>query len=312
MTPPSHYETLGLPANATAQQIKAAYRRAARATHPDHGGDPSAFRQVTLAYEVLSNPQSRARYDRSYGTAPVPNAPTDSADAFAAGSNFTTVPRRRPGERRPAAADPAVYVPPYDSDDASSLVPLSLARQQIHGAPRKRGVFGAASRLQREARTVRLLSQQILPEMPSARLVNGLHSPADRGFIDHALLAGYRLALIDSMLLPKGIFRWDGYTLRKDGRIVEPPQLVPAVRRMQDLFPELNVQGWTVIHSPDGNLHEPVVDYARGYDPHSHAPVHVVNAARLIRELKKFLGSGPAPNTVHVPSLGRLLSGMHK
>jgi len=311
VTPPSHYETLGLPTNASAKQIKAAYRRAARATHPDHGGDPAAFRLVTLAYEVLGNPEMRARYDRSYGTATAPGASTSSAESFAAGPAFTTAPSRTTGSRSAAKA-PAVYVPAYDSPEASSAVPAAVARQQIHGAPRKRGIFGAASRLQREARTVRLLSQQILPDMPSARLVNGLHSPDSRGYIDHAVLAGYRLALVDSMMLPRGIFQWDGSTLRKDGRVIEPPRLAPAVRHMQDLFPELNVEGWTVIHSPDGNLHEPVIDYARGYDPHSHALVHVVNAARLVRELKHFLASGPAPNTVLVPSLGRLLAAMHK
>ena len=32
---------------------------------------------------------------------------------------------------------------------------------------------------------------------------------------------------------------------------------------MQDIFPELNVTGWTVVHSTDGNLHEPVIDQHR-------------------------------------------------
>lgn len=313
MTPPTHYEILGVPTNATERQIKAAYRRAARATHPDHGGDAAHFREVTLAYEVLRDPQARQQYDRSYGASgPGPRVPdaSPSPASYTAGPTFTTR-ARQPGDRADAAG-PAVYVPSYDSAEASSAVPLTVARQQIHGVPRKRGVFGAASRLQREARTVALLSQQILTNMPSARLVNGLHAPGEHGYIDHALLAGYRLALVDSMLLPKGIFDWDGYTLHKDGRTVEPPRLAPAVRRMQDLFPELNVQGWTVIHSPDGNLHEPVVDYARGYDPGGQGLVHVVNAARLVRELKQFLSSGPTPNTVQVPSLARLLAGMHR
>jgi len=39
--------------------------------------------------------------------------------------------------------------------------------------------------------------------------------------------------------------------------------------------------------------------------------VQVVNAAGLARGLKQFLGSGPAPNTVLVPVLARLLRGMH-
>jgi hypothetical protein len=79
---------------------------------------------------------------------------------------------------------------------------------------------------------------------------------------------------------------------------------------MQDIFPELNVTGWTVIHSPDGNLHEPVIDHHRR-SRSSLDMVQVVNAAGLARGLKQFLGSGPAPNTVNVPVLARLLRGMH-
>jgi hypothetical protein len=64
-----------------------------------------------------------------------------------------------------------------------------------------------------------------------------------------------------------------------------------------------------VLHSPDGNLHEPVIDqYGKGQ---SHNAVEVVNGAGLARGLKQFLGSGPAPNTVVVPVLARLLRGMH-
>ena len=47
---------------------------------------------------------------------------------------------------------------------------------------------------------------------------------------------------------------------RHGGRSVAPPQLAHVVRHMQDIFPELNVTGWVVLHSPDGNLHEPVID----------------------------------------------------
>lgn len=310
--PKSHYEVLGLSVGASPAEIKTAFRRAARSTHPDHGGDPAEFRLVTLAYETLSDPRSRAAYDRSYGTRSAfssPDHPFGTAGSSAAAESGSF--RMSTGQRA-TAADPTVYEPAFEPGVTAiaGLTP-AMAAQQIHGAPRKRGFFGAQARLVREAGTIALLSAQVLNALPSVRLVNGLHAPQENNYIDHALLAGYRLALVDSMLLPKGVYRWDGMSLLRDGRRVEPPRLAPAVRRMQDVFPEINVTGWTVIHSPDGNLHEPVIDYGRGGEPSPLAPVHVVNAARLVRELKTFLGSGPAPNVVNVPVLARLLGGMY-
>lgn len=58
------YGLLGVSRDATQEEIKRAYRRQARALHPDAGGDEEAFKDATRAYEVLSDPQRRARYDR--------------------------------------------------------------------------------------------------------------------------------------------------------------------------------------------------------------------------------------------------------
>ena len=63
-----YYAILGVERNASAEEIKKAYRRAAIQYHPDRNpGDAQAearFKQCAEAYEVLSDPDKRARYDR--------------------------------------------------------------------------------------------------------------------------------------------------------------------------------------------------------------------------------------------------------
>jgi curved DNA-binding protein CbpA len=65
-----YYALLGVGRGASAADVDRAYRRAARATHPDvHPDDGSAaerFRAVTIAHETLSDPRRRAAYDQAY------------------------------------------------------------------------------------------------------------------------------------------------------------------------------------------------------------------------------------------------------
>jgi len=59
------YEILGLPKDCTQEQIKHQFRILARIHHPDMGGDVEKFKEIKLAYEVLSDPERRAEYDKS-------------------------------------------------------------------------------------------------------------------------------------------------------------------------------------------------------------------------------------------------------
>lgn len=63
-----YYKTLSVDKNASEKEIKSAYRRLARKVHPDvNPDDPQAeerFKEINEAYEVLSDPEKRAKYDR--------------------------------------------------------------------------------------------------------------------------------------------------------------------------------------------------------------------------------------------------------
>jgi hypothetical protein len=68
----SPYEVLGVPATATDEDLRRAYRRLLRETHPDTGGDPQRFIAVQAAWERIGSPDARAQYDRGRSPAGEP------------------------------------------------------------------------------------------------------------------------------------------------------------------------------------------------------------------------------------------------
>jgi len=57
------YELLNVSHTATTEEIKKAYRKSALIHHPDKGGSSEMFKKITIAYEVLTNPEKRNLYD---------------------------------------------------------------------------------------------------------------------------------------------------------------------------------------------------------------------------------------------------------
>ena len=84
-----HYETLGLSKGASPEEIKAAFRKQASIHHPDRNpDDPKAgmrFKELNAAYQVLSDPQRRAMYDRFGHRAEESGSPFASSGPFAGG-----------------------------------------------------------------------------------------------------------------------------------------------------------------------------------------------------------------------------------
>ena len=63
-----YYTTLNIPKSATDDDVRKAYKKLAKTHHPDTGGDANTFRQISEAYQVLSDPTKRKNYD-TYGSA---------------------------------------------------------------------------------------------------------------------------------------------------------------------------------------------------------------------------------------------------
>ena len=88
----SPYEVLGVPSSVSDEELRRAYRRLLRETHPDTGGDPQRFIAVQAAWERIGSADARAQYDR--GRTPV-GEPASWAPSSGRGD--------RPASTRPTA-----------------------------------------------------------------------------------------------------------------------------------------------------------------------------------------------------------------
>lgn len=100
-----HYQTLGVAKEASADEIKRAYRKLARELHPDVNPDPAVqdkFKEITASYETLSDPKKRQNYDmggNNFGGGGFGGGFSDIMDAFfGGGGSRGPRPRTRAGQ----------------------------------------------------------------------------------------------------------------------------------------------------------------------------------------------------------------------
>jgi len=131
---PDPYRVLGLPRDATLDDVKRAYRRLAKEHHPDSGGERALprFLQIQAAYEQLVGPAANGRTGRSGRPGPGARAPWEADDVRAEATRraYGTRARRTTGRSRP---------PPPDPDDAAR------ERPRRRGRPPNKATLGSTT-----------------------------------------------------------------------------------------------------------------------------------------------------------------------
>ncbi|HWD01823.1 MAG TPA: DnaJ domain-containing protein [Amycolatopsis sp.] len=259
-----YYAVLGVGKSVSPAQLKAAYRRLAKTSHPDAGGTVGTFQLLREAYATLSDPRARAAYDAG-GTA-VPAKP--KRRRFSEEPGFVPEPldlapeelewwefaaqdqRVRNGRRRGPGHTPVVaavagmvlvlaplvfgigFTPPVlvvwlVLTAGTALLVQQLARGYL-AARRARTEFAAefgddavcgSPGVEADELAERLtadLLERYLTRLPGARIFHGLAWPGSVfADVDHAVLCGKRLVLIESKQWLPG-----HYSTASDGRLL--------------------------------------------------------------------------------------------
>jgi curved DNA-binding protein len=87
-TTKTYYDVLGVGPKASEDEIKKAFKKLARKYHPDAGGDAEKFKEVSEAYETLSNKQKKAEYDQLLRYGAFSGMPGSEGAAWGAGGAY--------------------------------------------------------------------------------------------------------------------------------------------------------------------------------------------------------------------------------
>jgi len=305
------YEVLGVGREATPAELKTAYRRLAKTMHPDAGGTVGTFRLLREAYDTLSDPVLRVRYDsgggkvvavrpaprprRKFGEEPgfVPELPDlDAVELewwqFAGQDTRVRHGRHRGPGHTPVVAAVAgmvlVLLPLVTGVGfsapvlvvwlvltastallvqrvARSYLATSKAREAYAREFGGRTVFGhpGTERDELAERLTAELLEAYLTQLPGARIFHGLALPGSVfADVDHAVLCGKRLVLIESKLWLPGHYETggDGRLLR-NGRAFRGggSRLAESLAAYRELLPGVALRGAMIVYpSRSGEL----------------------------------------------------------
>lgn len=226
---PSPYEVLGVNATVSQEELRRAYRRLARETHPDTGGTAVAFQAVQSAWELVGDPESRARYDR--GESLVVGAV--SGESAAGGFSATVHPTRTAGHGATVRA--RSYGHP---GGAARERYLTLMREWMGRGTDERDPYDPA--LVRSApREIRQLLAVALAEEATARAVSGLGigftiwndvavHPSSDAKLDHIVLG------------PAGLFAIRSADWGSEVKLAKGEVVGPGISRDEEPFHDLH------------------------------------------------------------------------
>lgn len=141
----SHYSILGVPKTASPSEIKKAYRKLALKHHPDKGGDEAKFKEISSAYEILSDDKKKDLYDQYGDIGTSPNFQPGSGGHFGGGGSMPE----------------SELFSFFNSQQQRDVPQFNGASQQFRGASQQFGGMDLADLL----RT--MMSQSSVPKPPS-------------------------------------------------------------------------------------------------------------------------------------------------
>lgn len=357
-----HYELLGVSTDASAAEIKSAYRALVRSTHPDAGGNARTFQRLRDAYETLYDPASRSRYDRerAAGRASQQAAVRSAGQRRARRARFgddpgfvarlpeiavETIPwwfeidPNEPVSRsyhEPPGHAPLVVVfggllvllipaaLPVElvAMLAGWLLTLALtcgvsfwvARRLLNIVRAQRafdaefgtGVVHGDAGQESEQWSERLTAELLTgyhARLPGVRVFHGLALPGSVfADIDHAVLRGHRLVLVESKAWLPGTYRTtDSGALSRNGQRFRggSSNLDTAVAAYRELLPHLEVRGAIVIYP------NRMGDVAVAEDSATTSTVVPMTPEGFVRDTGGWLATQPA--TVDVPAFRTVL-----